>query len=448
MNVTAQLVDNIFGYSNKIPDEVLAKTQALVLDALGVAIAGSKTAEGEIIAKFVQDMGGNGQATVIGMAKPIDPVRAALANGTMGYSIGLTDTHSLSITHPGSAVIPAALAVAEQEGCSGEELLKAITLGYEVVTRLGRAINPSHRARGFHTSATCNPFGAATAAALLLGCTKEQLAWALGIAGSTSSGLFEFRQNGDMTMAFHGGWPAQSGVIAAYMARKGFTGPRTILEGHDGFLRAMSDKYDASIINRDFGKSFAVEDMSLRAYCACRYAHTAIEALEIMKKRRNGIRAADVKEITVYTHKTAITQETEPNTLVGARLCTVFNVALAILAGPKLTEIQQSDLDDEKVKKVYNKIKVIEDPNLTAQFPRLWTSRVLVKFTDGTVDEETVDYAKGDPANPMSSEEIMNKFKFITSSVLTPVAAEGFLNGISRLKSISIRELMQPLAKI
>ncbi|WP_371374279.1 MmgE/PrpD family protein [Sporomusa aerivorans] len=448
MNVTAQLVDNIFEYSNKVPDEVLAKTQELVLDALGVAIAGSKTAEGEIIAKFVQDMRGTGQATVIGMENPMDPVRAALANGTMGYSIGLTDTHALSITHPGSAIIPAALAVAEQEGRSGEELLKAITLGYEVVTRLGRAINPSHRARGFHTSATCNPFGAATAAALLLGCTKEQLTWALGIAGSTSSGLFEFRQNGDMTMAFHGGWPAQSGVTAAYMAKKGFTGPKTILEGQDGFFKAMSDKHDAVIINQDFGKRFSVEAMSLRAYCACRYAHTAIEAIGKMKKRRNGIAAADLQEITVYTHKTAIDQETEPNTLVGARLCTVFNLALAILYGPKLTEIQQSDLHDEKVLEVYKKIKVIEDPNMTAQFPQLWTSRVAVKFTDGTMDEETMDYAKGDPANPMSSEEITNKFQFITSSVMTPAKAEGFLNKINRLRSISVRELMQTLAKI
>ena len=102
--------------------------------------------------------------------------------------------------------------------------------------------------------------------------------------------------------------------------------------------------------------------------------------------------------------------------------------------------------NNEEVRKVYEKIKVIEDPNMTAQFPRLWTSKVQVKLADGTMDEETVDFAKGDPDNPMSSDEITNKFKFITSSVLSPAKTEKFINCIRRLKSISVQELMKPLS--
>jgi 2-methylcitrate dehydratase PrpD len=445
MNETAQLVDNIMECYNNIPDKVLQKTAVLVMDALGVAIAGSNTKEGRIISELVQQLGGNGNSTVIGQANPIDPARAALANGVMGYSIGLTDTHSTSITHPGSAIVPAALAVAEQEGCNGGDLLKAITMGYEVVTRLGKVINPSHRARGFHTSATCNPFGAATAAALLLGCNKEQLAWAFGNAGTTSSGLFEFRLAGDMTMAFHGGWPAQSGVTVAYMAMKGYTGPRTILEGQDGFLRAMSDSYDIDGINRDFGKRFAVEDMSIRAYCACRYAHTAIDALEIIKRRRNGINPAEIKEIIIYTHKTAIDQETEPNSLVSARLSMVFNIAMALVYGPKLREIGPDDLNDKKIQDMYEKIIVLEDPKITAEFPRLWTSRVKVIMKDGSVDEETVDYAKGDPMNPMTIEEIKNKFKLITSPIMSSERIDKVLASINNLDSMNVREFMQTM---
>lgn len=444
MGVTMQLVDNILKYYNKIPDKVLETTKTLVLDAYGVVIAGTRTNEGRIAQEFSRQMGGSGGATVVGIGRTQDPVSAALANGVMGYSLGLTDTHSLSITHPGCSIVPAAIAVAEHEGLSGKELLKAVIMGYEVVTRLGRAINPSHRARGFHTSATCNPFGAAVACALLLGCTRDELAWALGIAGSTSSGLFEFRKNGDMTMAFHGGWPAHSGVTAAYMAKKGFTGPKTIFEGQDGFLKAMADKYDADLINKDFGQSFAVDDMSLRAYCACRYAHTAIEALEVIKRRRK-VEPDKVAEIIVHTHKTAIVQETEPDTLTGARLCAGFALAQAIQYGPKLTEIEPHELCDAKVLSLYNKVQMIEDPEMTAKFPTLWTSKLQIRYTDGSIDEETVHYAKGDPLNQMSAAEVVYKFKSITSHALDESKVNGFIDGVGNLENISVPELMKYL---
>lgn len=444
MGVTMQLVDNILKYYDEIPEQVLETTKTLVLDAYGVVIAGTKTNEGRIALEMATQMGGNGCATVVGLERTQDPVSAALANGIMGYSLGLTDTHSLSITHPGCSIVPAAIAVAEHEGKSGRELLKAITMGYEVVTRLGRAINPSHRARGFHTSATCNPFGAAITCALLLGCNREELAWALGIAGSTSSGLFEFRQNGDMTMAFHGGWPAHSGVTAAYMAKKGFTGPKTIFEGQDGFLKAMADKYDAELINKDFGTSFAVDDMSLRAYCACRYAHTAIEALEVIKRRKK-IEPDKVAEIIVQTHKTAIVQETEPDTLTGARLCAGFALAQAIQYGPKLTEIEPQELHDEKVLGLYKKVQMIEDADMTAKFPALWTSKLQLKYTDGSMDEETVHYAKGDPLNQMTPQEVIYKFKSITGNALPEAKADKFIAGIRNLENISVPELMKTL---
>lgn len=444
MGVTMQLVDNILKYYNEVPDTVLETTKTLVLDAYGVVIAGTKTNEGRIALEMATQMGGHGSATLVGAARAQDPVSAALANGIMGYSLGLTDTHSLSITHPGCSIVPASIAVAEHEGKLGKELLKAITMGYEVVTRLGRAINPSHRARGFHTSATCNPFGTAISCALLLGCNREQLAWALGIAGSTSSGLFEFRKNGDMTMAFHGGWPAHSGVIAAYMAKKGFTGPKTIFEGQDGFLKAMADKYDAELINKDFGQSFAVDDMSLRAYCACRYAHTAIEALEVIKRRKT-VDADKVAEIIVQTHKTAIVQETAPDTLTGARLCAGFALAQAIQYGPKLTEVEPEELKDEKILGLYKKVKMLEDTEMTAKFPTLWTSRLQLKYTDGSVDEQLVHYAKGDPLNQMTPAEVIYKFKSITSNALSASKADEFIASVANLENISVQELMKPL---
>ena len=445
MASTAKLISDILKFYKDIPDAVLEKTADLVLDALGIVIAGSQTIEGRLAADFVEEFGGRGQATVIGRQGYLDPARAALANGTMGYSIGLTDTHSLSITHPGASVVPAALAVAQQENCSGLDFLRAVTMGYEVVTRLGTAINPSNRARGFHTSAVCNPFGAATAAALLLGADEDRLAWALGNAGSMSGGLFEFRAGGDMTMAFHGGWPAHSGVTAAYLARHGFTGPRTVLEGQDGFLRAMADQYDGEALHRNFGQTYGVEEMSFRAYCACRYAHTAIGALENIKERSGGLEVEQIEEVLVETHRTAIIQETEPKNLTGARLCSAFNIALSLVYGPRLTEILPEDLGDPRIQAVYGKIRMVEDPAMTKEFPRLWTSRVLVKLKNGTTMEDTLDHAKGDPLNPMTSAEIKAKFESVAGAVLKPANTRAIVQNRDCLRLQSVREFLEPL---
>jgi 2-methylcitrate dehydratase PrpD len=447
MSATARLIKDILRLYREIPEAVLEKTADLVLDALGIVIAGSRTVEGRLMGDLVEEFGGRGRASVIGRRLSLDPARAALANGTMGYSIGLTDTHALSITHPGASVVPAALAVGQQEDSSGLDFLRAVTMGYEVVTRLGTAINPSNRARGFHTSAVVNPFGAATAAALLLGGGPEELGWALGQAGSMSGGLFEFRLNGDMTMAFHGGWPAHSGVLAAYLARKGFTGPRTVLEGQDGFLRAMADHWEIEALHRNFGERYGVEEMSFRAYCACRYAHTAIGALENIRQRAGGLDLGQIDQVLVETHRTAVIQETEPVNLTGARLSTAFNIALSLVHGPRLTEIRPEDLSDPLVRALYGKIQMREDPALTADFPRLWTSRVLLKLKDGRILEDRLDHARGDPANPMSSEEIKAKFESVAGALLKAAEIRELIDGRDRLKSSSVREFLGPLIR-
>jgi 2-methylcitrate dehydratase PrpD len=414
---TRALVDALAERASQIGERQLAAAARLVLDVLGVAVAGSRTPEARAVARMLARTGRSGGIGVPGSADRYDVVAAALAGGTAAYSIGLTDTHAQSITHPGPSIVAAALALGQQTGATGEQLLRAIVLGCETVVRIGAVVNPSHRARGFHPTATCNPFGVAVAAGTLLGLERERLLWALGIAGSSSGGLYEFRQEGAMLMALHGGLPAAAGVNAAALAEEGFTGPTTVLEGPEGFFRAFADEIHPEQL-LPAGGMFAIEQLSLRPYCACRYAHAAIDALQTIARENGAIEPERVRRLTVFTHRTAVEQETEPVSVVGARLSTRFNLALALVHGPRLSEVMPEDLRDARTLGVLDRVDVVEDPELTALFPTHWACRTRVECDDGRVLEQRVDSPLGEPDNPMSEQQVRQKFTRLAEPVL------------------------------
>lgn len=414
---TSAFLDTLQARGKQIGSEALTAAQTLLLDVLGVAVAGSRTPEGRSVARVMSATGRTGPIAVPACARRYDLAAAALISGTSAYSIGLTDTHAESITHPGPSIVTTALTVGQHTGATGEQLLRAIVLGCETAVRIGAVVNPSHRARGYHPTATCNPFGAAIAAGVLLGLSREALGWALGLAGSMSGGLYEFRREGAMLMALHGGLPAAGGVTAAFLAADGFTGPTTVLEGPEGFFRAFADDIRPEQLI-PAGPSFAVEELSLRPYCACRYAHAAIDAIGQLAREHGSFRPADIGRVTVLTHRTAVEQETEPVSVVGARLSTRFNVALALVHGPRLSEVTQQDLADSAVLLMADRIEVAEDPELTAIFPRHWACRVRIEGRDGRTRERRVDSPLGEPDNPMSRDQVLDKFTRLAAPVL------------------------------
>jgi len=398
-------------------EDALGAASVIVEDFLGVAIAGSRTDAGAIIHQYASEFGRAGRCNIAGRIDTFDAPTAALVTGTSGYSIGLTDTHARSITHPGPSIVPTALAIAQQVGATGHDMLLAVILGCEAVVRIGSVVNPSHRARGYHPTATCNVFGAAIAAGTLLGLDRMQLANALGIAGSMSGGLYEFRHEGSMLMAFHGGWPAHNGIVAAYLAQAGFTGPTTVLEGAEGFFRAFADEHDSELLNID-AKHPGVLEIGLRPYNACRYGHAGIDALRVIAAQHGPVAADEVDRMTIATHRTAVVQETEPTSVVGARLSTKFAVAYALVHGPKIDEVDADDLVDPAVQALIARTDVIEDCDLTAMFPDRWACRVRLDLRDGRSLESQVDVPKGEPSNPMTAEDISAKFHHLADPIL------------------------------
>lgn len=437
---TAGLVASLLDEPTELPQSAAEAARRLVLDFLGVAIAGARTDEGQTVARAVVDMEPAGECGVPVVGRCFSPATAALICGTMGYSIGLTDTHASSITHPGPSVIPAVLAVGQATGADGEQMLHAITLGVEAIARIGAAVNPSHRARGFHPTATCNHFGVALATSVLLGSDLERTLWSLGIAGSMAGGLYEFRQSGSMLMALHGGWPAHGGIHAGYLAATGFSGPDTVLEGPEGFLRAFADETRPEALTRDPGETWLIEDLSMRPYCACRYAHAGIDALGQIRAS-TPVATADIEALTVWTHRTAVEQETEPTTLVSARLCTAFNMALAVVHGPRLAEVEPEDLVDPELLAVMERIDVREDPALTAMFPEKWSCRVEIRTRAGETLERQVDVPKGDPANPMTDVELEDKFTRLSEPVLGQRQSGRIVALVREFERIDLSEL-------
>jgi 2-methylcitrate dehydratase PrpD len=393
----------------------------LILDVLGVGIAGSRTEEGRAVLRTMSALRSPGSSPVIGSDASFDVATAALVNGTMAYSLGLTDTHSKSITHPGCSVVATALGIGEWTDADDDTILDAVVAGVELVLRVGSVVNPTHRARGFHPTATCNPFGAALTASTLLGSSTEEMLNALGIVGSSAGGLYEFRHSGGMLMALHGGLPAHSGIVAALLARDGFTGPDTVLEGPEGFFAAFADDVHLELLALPaVGDPLGVQELSLRPYNACRYAHSGIDALAEIEATHGRVDPDDVRALTVFTHRIAVEQECEPTTLVAARLSTAFTIASTYINGPSLTALSADDLEDERIVRLYERVAVCEEPRLTAMFPRVWASRVVLETVDGRTFEAEVHAPKGEPTNPLTRADLVEKFHRLADPVLGP----------------------------
>jgi 2-methylcitrate dehydratase PrpD len=238
-----------------LPKEVVKRAKACIIDTLGVIIGGIDTEQSRKVVSLVEEMGGKQEATVFGGKRKAPAINAALANGTTAHALDLDDGHAMAQLHPGSCVIPAALAMSEREDSSGRDLITAVIVGYEVMIRIGMAINPGHRDRGFHSTGTCGVFGAAAACGKILGLDAEEMVSALGLAGTQSSGLLESDHRGTMAKALHAGRAAQNGAYSAMLAKMGFTGPDTILEGREGFFRAYGERCRMEEIERGLGSS-------------------------------------------------------------------------------------------------------------------------------------------------------------------------------------------------
>jgi 2-methylcitrate dehydratase PrpD len=405
-----------------LPDDVVALGKKSILDGIGLALSGSVAHSGALVRRHLDDLGlAPGSATMIGAGRKVAPRFAAFANGVGIHADDYDDTQLAVaadrvyglLTHPTAPALPAALAMGETLGASGAAVMLAYHLGVEVECKIAEAIAPRHYQTGFHATATCGTFAAASAAASLLGLDVETTARALSIAGSQSAGL---RENfGTMTKPFHAGRSSESGVAAAQFAAIGWTATDKILEAPRGFFSAAGGGYDADAIRNRLGDpwTFANPGVSIKPHPSGSLTHPGMTEMARLI-REHDIKAADVKHVRIGTNSNM------PNALIHhrpqdelqAKFSMEFCMAILLLdrkAG--LGEFTDATTQREDVKAMIEKVDFVVDDKAEKAGYHKMTTIIDITLNDGRVIHGEADFGKGSPANPMSYDEVANKFR-------------------------------------
>ena len=369
----------------------------------------------------------------------------------MIHSFDFDDYHNAKV-HPGAPVIPAAVTVGETIGASGRDLITAMVAGYETMIRVSLATGPNaSRMKGWHLTGTTGTFGAAAAAGRLLGLNDEEMASALGTAGTQSAGLWAFLADGAMTKRFHPGRSSQSGVMAAILAQKGFLGPTQILETPDGgFCRATSDQVDFSLATADLGTRFVSGQTSIKPYACCASSHSAVDAI-LELKANHPFSPSDVEKILVKTARVVQVQCGFPYKAMGiveAQMSLQFIIAVVLMEGAaRLEQFSEAKIVDPLVCDLAGRVDFIVDPDIDRLYPTRYANRVEVILKNGTRFETRIDFAKGSPERPMTFPEVAEKFRSLAAHAVPADRAEQIIETIENLERLDdIRKLARLLA--
>lgn len=410
------------GLSDELREDLSRRT----VDLLGNCLAGLSELPASAVAATVRAWGGHPAATAIGVADRLPAPSAALVNGTLAHTLDFDDTHLPSVLHPSSAVIPAALAVAEETGASGKAFLDAAAVGVEITCRLGMAgydesaANSIFFDRGQHATAICGTVGAAVAAGMLRGHDAETLTSAIGIACSMGSGVIEANRTGGTVKRVHCGWAAHSGVVAAELARNGITGPPTVLEGRFGFLRAFcGDRFDIDAVTAELGERWETLRIFFKPYPCNHFTHAGIDAA--LRMRYAGIDPEDITELTLgapapvlHTIGEPIIEKRKPRSGYHGAFSGPYTVAAALLGGGGLgvsfQDFTDSAVADPARLALAGKVRCDADEECGRIFPRQFPAALSARLRDGREVTERVLANRGGPENPLTEAELATKF--------------------------------------
>lgn len=395
-----------------LPPAVVERTKALFLDWVASALAGRDAPPVHILERFAKSMGpSTGNSETLTHRARTSPFFAALVNGAASHVVEQDDLHNESVMHPGTVVFPALLAAAQDEGISGQELLAAACVGYEASTRVGTFLGRSHY-RVFHTTGTAGTLGAAAAVAHALSLDKKSFRQALGSAGTQAAGLWEFLRDAADSKQLHTAKAASNGLLAAYIARDGFTGARQILEGPQGMAAGQSQDANPQALTRDLGEKWAVLETSFKYHASCRHTHPAADALQTILDRHH-LRADQIVKVRAHVHQAALDvlgPVTDPQTTHQAKFSMGFVLALIAVRGQaSVGDFTAASLLDPDLRQFLSRVEMVYDPGVDAAYPRRWIGSVEVWTVDGREFRTQLDSPKGDPENPLTPAELEAK---------------------------------------
>lgn len=425
---------------------IVLQTKKLILDFVGVALAGQRLMEfPRLVVDYLEGLGGTPEATLVGRRKRVPAVHAAFGNGACGHALDMDDGHRYGALHPGTVIIPASIAAGELSKADTKTLITGIVAGYEVMIRVGAAVNPSSLNRGFHSTGMAGPFGAASAAAKILGLTHEETVGALGIAGLQGSGLLQVNHEaeGAKVKPINPGRAAMSGLLSCILAKKGARGPLAVFEGEDGFLRAVSDEVKVDLLTGGLGTEFEICNAYIKFYSACRHAHAPIDgALEAFKKSR--IQPSEIARIAVETYPAAIRLAgiTDVTTPSAARFSIPYSIALALMKGDAgADKYCEETLRDQEIQALSRRVELSVGTQWEKSYPEKRGATVRILDQRGREWKAEVELAKGEPENPATWEEVYAKFCANARFALSEDETKRLGKVITNLEDHSLEEL-------
>jgi 2-methylcitrate dehydratase PrpD len=419
-----------------LPDTVYeAATRALV-DWYSATLAGSAMPPAVILRRALGGSDSSGPASLIPDGAPADARAAALINGTASHTAELDDIFRDGLYHPGSPTVAAALAAAQQLRSSGERLLRAIAVGYEISDRIAAAMQPAHYTY-WHTTGTIGTLGAAAAVAELLELDTERFAHAVATATTNAAGLQQAFRSDSMSKPLHAGHAAEAGLIAAFAAKEGFTGALDILEGPVGLGVAMSDGPDWETALAKLAKPWAVTQATVKNHSCCGHTFAAVDAA--LELRAEGLEASAIRSVDVETYTTAtkVAGYTDPRSEFEAKFSVVYCVGAAFRLGTvRLAAFTPERLADPALRDLVSRVTVSASEEFDRDFPGMRRARVTAHLADGTSVSRTRNTRKGDPDDPLTDEELRGKFDDLAVPVIGEEAARTLGDSLWAARSV------------
>jgi 2-methylcitrate dehydratase PrpD len=396
-----------------VPDEVRRAIGRHVLDALGTALAARRTDSAGPALTVAYALGGPPEARVVGGGPAIGAPAAALATGALVHALDFDDTHAGGLVHASAVVVPAVLAVGQQVGATGEELVTAAAIGYELICRIAAASPHGFHARGLHATGVVGPLAAAAVAGRLLGFDAATLTDALGVAGSCASGLLEFLGTGAATKQLHPGMAAANGILAARLAAAGSTGPASVLEGRYGIFAALSARpVDIDSVTSGLGRTWETTRITVKPYPACQLLHATLDAAI-----GADVPAAQIDRVVVAVHPDAVDvvceprpEKVDPSSTYEAKFSLPWSVAAALVDGRvDVDTYRPPAFDRPELRALAGRIDVAVTSMcvVAAEAP----GRVRVVTRDGGCVDSSVDASVGTPARPLPDDLLAAKFR-------------------------------------
>lgn len=422
-----------------VPEAVQRKTEDLWVDWFGSVLAGQSARPVQSITRFALSQGpASGPCEVIGQRTTTSPMMAALANAAAAHVAEQDDVHNGSVFHPAAVVFPPAVAVAQSIGASGAQLMAACVAGYEVGIRVGEFLGRSHY-RIFHTTGTAGTLAAAAAVGHLLGLTPAQMQHALGSAGTQAAGLWEFLRTAADSKQLHTAHAAAAGLMAAYLAKDGFTGAQDIFTGPQGLAAGMSTDANPAKLTEGLGTRWATAETSFKWHASCRHTHPAADAL-LQVMQQNNLQPADIAQVTCHVHQGAIDvlgPVVNPSTVHQSKFSMGTVLGLAARFGFAGLHEFDAHFQSPETVAVREKVQMVLDTEVDTAYPQRWIGKVTVQTSDGRTLHGRVDEPKGDPGNTLSRQEITDKALRL-AAYGSQVPAEQARHAVARLWQVAL----------